>query len=137
MRSTRTTAFPIERTPIGSSHIALSLPIYESISTDRNQRPRAIREAIDRRNEYVHRLPKPDWESLSSGAQLQDHLEIDWNLESFPGRDIPSVEIETDNLERKFRDVMQFLSSLRNELDEFEFDFCRLLYEAPSLPGHG
>jgi len=92
----------------------------------------AIREALDRRNEFVHRLPSREWMSLKSGAQLQEWLDVDWDTEKFRSKDPAYVQLEADNLQRKWGFVLDFIKSVATELDTFEERFCMLLYAAYS-----
>lgn len=105
-------------------HVTL-LRHLESLSVNK---PPAIREALDRRNEFVHRLPTREWMTLRSGAQLQDWLDLDWDTETFQSKDRAYVQLEADNLQRKWSIVLDFIKSLKTELDTFEEGFCLLLW---------
>lgn len=95
-----------------------------------SNKPPAIRDALERRNEFVHRIPTREWMSLRSGAQIQDWLDFDWETESFATKDPVDVALEADNLRRKWGLVLDFLKKVQDELDSFEKGFCALLYEA-------
>lgn len=90
----------------------------------------AIREALDRGNYFVHRLPTREWLSLRSGAQLQDWLELDWETETFQSKDPPYIQLEADNLQRRCNIILDFIKAAGRELDAFEERFCVLRYEA-------
>lgn len=93
-----------------------------------------IKECLDRRNDFVHRIPTREWRTLSGWAQLQDWLDFDWDKETFQTKEPADVQLEADNLKRRWNWVNGFLDSLIGELDVFEEGFCRLLFEA-SLGG--
>jgi hypothetical protein len=105
-------------------HITL-LRHLESLSVNKSP---AIRDALDRRNEFVHRLPTREWMTLRSGAQLQDWLDLHWDTETFQSKDPAYVQLEADNLQRKWGLVLDFIKSLKAELDTFEEGFCLLLW---------
>jgi len=90
----------------------------------------AIKDALDRRTEFVHRLPKRDWVSLRSGGMLLEWLDLDWDQESFGSKKPHEIQLESDNLRRKFQDIRQFIGSICRELDDFEVGFCRTLYRS-------
>lgn len=95
-------------------------------------KPPAIRAALERRNEFVHRIPTREWRSLASWAQLQEWLDFDDDTEVFRSKDPPHVQLEADNLKRKWGWVIDFLKALMGELDDFKERFCALLYAAYS-----
>ena len=99
------------------------------------EKPPAIKDSLERRNEFIHRIPTREWETLTSWAQLHDWLDYDRDKESFQTKEPTDVQLEADNLKRRWKWVDGFLDSLIEELDIFEESFCRLLFEA-SLGGH-
>jgi hypothetical protein len=104
-----------------------SLPRHLELLTA--TKPPAIREALERRNEFVHRLPTRDWLSLGSGRLLQEWLSLDWDSGKLQDRDSADVALEALYLEKEKRDVLVFLTNIREELDFFEEGFCPLLYQ--------
>ncbi len=106
------------------------LTLLEHLESLTANKPPAIREAIDRRNKFVHRAPTREWMSLKSGALLSDWLDFDWDTETFQGKSPAYVQLETDHLERRRDFVLDFIKSVGRALDIFEERFCALLYKA-------
>jgi hypothetical protein len=106
------------------------LALIRQLESFTSNKPPAIRDALERRNEFVHRIPTREWMSLRGGAQLQDWLDFDWETDRFAGKDPVDVALESDNLRRKWGFVLDFLRKVQNELDSFEEGFCALLHEA-------